>query len=98
MTSRVITIEVFARRETRQVEQRVALLSPDGELSVWTCHRRIEVFRAAAVIREVVGQVGGDAQRQPPALVPAPAETTKGCCCGRAKSNGCQSLCEETVS
>jgi hypothetical protein len=100
MTPRVITIEVFAVRETRQSEQRLALLSRDGERSVWTCRRRIEVFQAAVAICEFDGPAGDTADRTQPCLLPAAAEValpSRGCC-GRAKSNGCQSPCEETVS
>lgn len=45
MTSREIKIEVCVRRETR----RLAVLSPDGERSVWVCHQEVEVLRATVV-------------------------------------------------
>jgi len=45
MTTRVIKIEVFARRETRCV----ALLSREGERSVWTISRDVKVLRATVV-------------------------------------------------
>ena len=99
MTSRVITIEVFAMRETRQFEQRLALLSREGERSIWICRRRIEVFQASVVIREVDCQSGG-AERLPPGLklAPAVAALPSNGCCGRAKPNGCQSPCEEKAT
>lgn len=100
MTSRVIAVEVFASREVRQSEQRLALVSRDGERSIWICRRRIEVFQAAVVIREVDCQPSGRTARLPPGLVltPAGAVLPAPGCCGRAKSNGCQLPCEETVS
>ncbi len=95
MASRVITIEVCASRELRQLEQRVVLLSREGERSVWTCRRRIEVFQAAVVIRELIAEPEGDVGRLPPGLAIAPAGVVLPSpgCCGRAKSNGCQSPC-----
>ena len=45
MTTRVIKIEVFARRETRCV----SLLSREGERSVWICHSVTKMVHAAVL-------------------------------------------------
>jgi len=64
MTSRAIQIEVCVRRETR----RLTVLSPDGECSVWTCHRQVELLRATMVCDdESTGVVCGRVVT-PPAL------------------------------
>ena len=54
MTARATTVKVFARREVRQQEQCLAVVSPDGERAFVTCRRRIEVVEVVAVIEEVV--------------------------------------------
>ena len=45
MTTREIEIEVCVRRETRCL----TVLSPDGERSLWICHREVAVLRATVI-------------------------------------------------
>lgn len=54
MKVRVSKIEVCVRRETRTV----VLLSPDGERSLWICHRQVEVLRATMVCDDDDDPVG----------------------------------------